>query len=455
MMKPRSVLKAAFKKGLTPKESDFADLIDSVLIQDEDNLSKLPNEPLTIKATGANEALLTFSRVENTATKPTWKINQKAGDTFGLNIADAAGTSRLFIDSATGNVGIGTTTPVSKLDIAAVARTSPANHPAAVKGLYITGDFGSDADGVEFRHSNGSQGIGLGFNTIYAAGSNAAQDLNLKTKNGIVNVTGRVAVSEATGTVNSANSGTLVLDHENSGGASSIVFRSKVNRGSDYGFIQYQDAATVGGTGESALLTIGISNDRDDHIALMPSGNVGIGTPTPSVKLDVNGVVRAASTFNVAKDPDSGLSNGGALVIKSNAPQIDFIDTDHNDWAIHVNSNRMYFIRQPWNYTDLVLDGAGNVGIGTESPGAKLQVAGPVMQQLEMIRCNNRDDWPSQNHPIMQYFKTKLTGQPIGTYIKAIQDHPAWRGHYWQGWVDADGHIRVIHNNINTGTVVS
>jgi hypothetical protein len=76
------------------------------------------------------------------------------------------------------------------------------------------------------------------------------------------------------------------------------------------------------------------------------------------------------------------------------------------------------------------------------------------MQQLEVIRCNNRGDWTAQDHPIMQYFKVKLTGKPVGTYVKAIQDHPAWRGHYWQGWVDVDGHIRVIHNNINSGAFV-
>ena len=34
-------------------------------------------------------------------------------------------------------------------------------------------------------------------------------------------------------------------------------------------------------SGESTTLEIGITNDADDHISLMPSGNVGIGTLTP------------------------------------------------------------------------------------------------------------------------------------------------------------------------------
>ncbi|MFB2875383.1 tail fiber domain-containing protein [Floridanema aerugineum] len=40
-------------------------------------------------------------------------------------------------------------------------------------------------------------------------------------------------------------------------------------------------------TDEACTLEIGISNDGDDHIALMPSGYVGIGTKTPSGKLHI------------------------------------------------------------------------------------------------------------------------------------------------------------------------
>ena len=40
----------------------------------------------------------------------------------------------------------------------------------------------SGGKGVEFRHSNGSQGIGFGFNTIYATGSTENQPLYLKAR---------------------------------------------------------------------------------------------------------------------------------------------------------------------------------------------------------------------------------------------------------------------------------
>lgn len=106
---------------------------------------------------------------------------------------------------------------------------------------------------------------------------------------------GKLNILEATGITHGPAQGSLILDHGNSGGASSIVFRSTANRGSDYGFLQYQDAATVGGAGESARLIIGTSNDTDDHMAFMPAGSVGVGTLTPTAKLDIWGNLKADS----------------------------------------------------------------------------------------------------------------------------------------------------------------
>lgn len=102
-----------------------------------------------------------------------------------------------------GKVGIGRIDPIAALDIQSVARTNLNNHPSSsfVNGLYVTGTFGEDNNGVEFRHTNGTQGIGFGYNTIYATGINSNQDLSLKARGtgtvkvkGDFNVTGKIYV---------------------------------------------------------------------------------------------------------------------------------------------------------------------------------------------------------------------------------------------------------------------
>jgi hypothetical protein len=50
-------------------------------------------------------------------------------------------------------------------------------------------------------------------------------------------------------------------------------------------------------SGEQTTLEIGTSNDPQDHIALMPTGNVGIGTTDPKAKLDVAGTIKGGGVL--------------------------------------------------------------------------------------------------------------------------------------------------------------
>jgi hypothetical protein len=129
---------------------------------------------------------------------------------------------------------------------------------------------------------------------------------------GTSTISSKLHIGEITGTQSGANSGSIIIDHANNGGASSITFRSAVNRGGDYGYIQYQDTVTVGGAGETAKLIIGTQNDGDDDIMLMPSGNlfilptsgnVGIGTSTIQSRLTINPLVIDANSFNHNEAP--------------------------------------------------------------------------------------------------------------------------------------------------------
>jgi hypothetical protein len=106
-----------------------------------------------------------------------------------------------------GNVGIGTPGPDSRLDIVGgAART--ATHPAGL-GLYVTADSQADSLGIEFRHTNGSQGIGFGFNTIYATGSNADQALTIQSRGAsALTLTANAATITVGGTTGNVGIGT-------------------------------------------------------------------------------------------------------------------------------------------------------------------------------------------------------------------------------------------------------
>gem|GEM_PF-1493134 len=74
-----------------------------------------------------------------------------------------------------GKLGLGIT-PQNHMDIAYGTRTG--SH-ATGRPLYVTGNLGAASNGIEFRHSNGMQGLGFGYNTIYATGSTPNQDINI------------------------------------------------------------------------------------------------------------------------------------------------------------------------------------------------------------------------------------------------------------------------------------
>ncbi len=187
---------------------------------------------------------------------------------------------------------------------------------------------------------------------------------------------GRLNISEITGTPHSPNTGSLVIDHENAGGASSIIFRSKVNRTSDYGFIQFQDAATVGGAGESCRLIIGTNNDADDHIALMPAGNVGIGTNEPKSKLHISGL-DSANIKLLSSDPVADFSYDGG--------------TDSVFWFVHQGGDTGTTNFRNRNRDLLIIRNDGSVGIpGWLDVNGKLNVAG-ALSVGQMIRSYGRD----------------------------------------------------------------
>ena len=233
-----------------------------------------------------------------------------------------------------GNVGIGTTSPGTLLDVSA--------NVAGSGGTYFT-----TAGTIQNRNA-----------------TNGAVNLNIRGYSNETNVAFGRNKAGATLTFNN-------LDSTN-GNYSLFQF----NNASDFGYAGFVGIAkTQGGTGvaegELGFNVRNTTNNMFEAMRIASSGNVGIGTTSPSQMLDVNGNITInnnklylLSTTSYLDRTDLKLNNAGIARISNIATDGDLYLTTTGAGDVIVNN--------------------GNVGIGTTSPVAPLQVTGAngVMLQV-------------------------------------------------------------------------
>lgn len=126
--KDRSQLKSYFLTDAVPTQDQFGELIDGMLNQRDDGVAKQAGHPLCIEAAGDREsAKATLQLYDSFADDdPAWTVglnpridaDDPATARRGLSVHGADGASRLFIDQASGRVGIGTLEPRAALHVA-------------------------------------------------------------------------------------------------------------------------------------------------------------------------------------------------------------------------------------------------------------------------------------------------------------------------------------------------
>ncbi len=282
-------------------------------------------------------------------------LNSQPGG--GLQLQDVSGGNTL-INPGSGNVGIGTTGPLSKLDVAGgVAIGSYAGSNAAPSNsLIVSGNVGIGTTAPSYPLH-----IVLDQNTpTYGVVSNSNAGVSAASSFAAYNGTSwmrmEIGGTGYSGTgARQANAGDLIADSAASGGLSIATAAAAP--------IRFYTSGTAA------------ANER---MRIDTAGNVGIGTTAPLTPLHVAGEIRSQISA------DTTIPNRGIEIIPGSYSGSNIIQAWNNSGGTltlasgNTGSGTLVnkLIMDPsTGYTSII---GGNVGIGTTSPDQKLTVNGTV-----------------------------------------------------------------------------
>jgi len=300
---------------------------------------------------------------------------------------------------ANGMIGMGTTTPAVNLDV----------YGAAGPSLYVHGD----ASGFKFTND-------LGINYIESVGANMTGAAELRFTD-----------------MNAANTWMTIGSTGNIGiGTSTPGVKLEIQDGGSH--MEFGDDGT--NSGISVIQTKWGTTPGTSKLILNPEGgSVGIGTTTPTNGLSI----QSDSSYGMVHLISSAANGESSIQFKSAD------DTNDTSWIIGKNTSLTGDQLSFWHGSNkLVIDAAGQVGIGTDTPTAALTfAAGSTVNSLGALTV------AATNGDLTMSSSQHIYINPAASYGNTYIGTSAANGDIYIGNTTSGASVNILAGNTGSGNI--